>query len=59
MVRKNSDGTEIEYRTLKVTMEKDKYEIVMKNIKKFKIKQGQPDMTNGRALELMSEDATQ
>ncbi len=42
-----------EYRTLKIVCEKDKYEIIMRAIEKFRIREHQPSMSTARAIELM------
>lgn len=53
MVRKNNEGVEIEYRTIKIICEKDKYEFIRQALDKLKVDLGQPDMTDGRAIELL------
>ena len=52
MMRKNSEGIEIEYRTFKVVMEKDKYDFIVEVIEGFKQQSG-TDMNTARALELI------
>ena len=47
---------ETEYRCLKITMEKDKYETIMRAIEKFKQRENQPNLSVARAIELMLVD---
>ena len=47
-----------EYRTLKITMEQDKYLAIMQAIEKFRQRENQPNMSVARAIELMVTEAT-
>jgi hypothetical protein len=51
---KLSTAPKIEYRTLKITMELDKYKVIMEAIEKMK--QECPTMNNARCLELICAD---
>jgi len=45
-----------EYRTLKIVMERSKFEAIRKMLDDFKVDCGMPEMSDGRAIELILAD---